>query len=153
MNNDGSVFIGKKKVSSITGKEITLDAPVPTITGEEFDGNANVELNIITSDEATIARSLRIEGGDDQTVVSRFDGPVVFNNKITSNSISGIEARSIFIQGSATVSRKHTVGISTPTTASNPGDIVYNANPINGGTVGWIYTINNEWKTFGNISS
>ena len=153
MNNDGSVFIGKKKVSSITGKEITLDAPVPTITGEEFDGNANVELNIITSDEATIARSLRIEGGDDQTVVSRFDGPVVFNNKITSNSINGIEARSIFIQGSATVSRKHTVGISTPTTASNPGDIVYNANPINGGTVGWIYTINNEWKTFGNISS
>ena len=35
----------------------------------------------------------------------------------------------------------------------NPGDIVYNANPEAGGTVGWVYTTNNLWKTFGDISS
>ena len=67
--------------------------------------------------------------------------------------MKGIEAQSIYIQGDANVSRRYTVGIATPSVAGNPGDVVYNANPTNGGTVGWIYTVNNAWKTFGNISS
>ena len=153
MNNDGSFYIGNKKVSSSTGKEATFDAPVPTVVGEDLGVNLNVGFDVLTPVEATITRGIRVEGGDDASVSSRFDGPVVFNNKITSNSLRGIEAQSFFIQGEATVSRKHTVGISTPTTPGNPGDIVYNANPTNGGYTGWIYTVNNEWKTFGNISS
>ena len=153
MNNDGSFYIGNKKVSSSTGKEATFDAPVPTTVGEDLGPNLNIGFDVLTPVEATITRAIRVEGGDDSTVSSRFDGPVIFNNKITSNSLRGIEAQSIFIQGEATVSRKHTVGISTPTTPGNPGDIVYNANPTNGGYTGWIYTTNNEWKTFGDISS
>ena len=153
MNNDGSFYIGNKKVSSSTGKEATFDAPVPTTVGEDLGPNLNIGFDVLTPVEATITRSIRVEGGGDATVSSRFDGPVIFNNKITSNSLRGIEAQSIFIQGDATVSRKHTVGISTPVVPGNPGDIVYNANPINGGYTGWIYTTNNEWKTFGDISS
>ena len=153
MNNDGSFYIGNKKVSSSTGKEATFDAPVPTTVGEDLGPNLNVGFDVLTPVEATITRSIRVEGGGDATVSSRFDGPVIFNNKITSNSLRGIEAQSIFIQGDATVSRKHTVGISTPVVPGNPGDIVYNANPTNGGYTGWIYTTNNEWKTFGDISS
>jgi len=153
MNNDGSFYIGNKKVSSATGKEATFDAPIPTVTGEELGSNLNIGFDVLTPVEATITRGIRVEGGIDQSVTSRFDGPVVFNNKITSNSVKGIEAQSIYIQGDSTVSRKYTVGIATPSIAGNPGDVVYNANPTNGGTVGWIYTINNEWKTFGNISS
>jgi hypothetical protein len=153
MNNDGSFYIGNKKVSSATGKEATFDAPIPTVVGEDLGANLNVGFDVLTPVEATITRGIRVEGGIDQSVTSRFDGPVVFNNKITSNSTKGIEAQSIYIQGDTTVSRRYTVGISTPTSAGNPGDVVYNANPSNGGTVGWIYTINNEWKTFGNISS
>ena len=153
MNNDGSFYIGNKKVSSSTGKEATFDAPVPTTVGEDLGPNLNIGFDVLTPVEATITRAIRVEGGDDATVSSRFDGPVIFNSKITSNSIRGIETQSLFIQGEATVSRKHTVGISTPTTPGNPGDIVYNANPTNGGYTGWIYTTNNEWKTFGDISS
>ena len=153
MNNDGSFYIGNKKVSSSTGKEATFDAPVPTTVGEDLGPNLNIGFDVLTPVEATITRSIRVEGGGDATVSSRFDGPVIFNNKITSNSLRGIEAQSIFIQGDATVSRKHTVGISTPVVPGNPGDIVYNANPTNGGYTGWIYTTNNEWKTFGDISS
>tara|TARA_Y100000004_G_scaffold123594_1_gene138944 strand:+ start:245 stop:5167 length:4923 start_codon:yes stop_codon:yes gene_type:complete len=153
MNNDGSFYIGNKKVSSSTGKEATFDAPVPTTVGEDLGPNLNIGFDVLTPVEATITRSIRVEGGGDATVSSRFDGPVIFNNKITSNSLRGIEAQSIFIQGDATVSRKHTVGISTPVIPGNPGDIVYNANPTNGGYTGWIYTTNNEWKTFGDISS
>jgi len=153
VNDIGEFYIGNKRVSSATGKETTFDVPIVTVTGEDAGVNKNIGINILTPSEATIAKGIRVEGGADQSATSRFDGPVVFNNKITSNSVKGIEAQSIFIQGDGTVSKKHTVGISTPSTAGNPGDIVYNANPANGGTVGWIYTINNEWKTFGNISS
>jgi hypothetical protein len=64
-----------------------------------------------------------------------------------------MEASSLFLQGNAQVSRKITVGISTPTEAGTPGDIVYNANPTSGGTVGWVYTTANVWKEFGTIAS
>ena len=77
---------------------------------------------------------------------------VVFNKKITSTTDEGIESNSIFLQGDATVSRKYTVGIATPTVAGNPGDVVYNATPSEGGTLGWTYTTDNAWYAFGAIS-
>ena len=60
-----------------------------------------------------------------------------------------MEAVSLFLQGDATISRKYTVGISTPSNAGNPGDVVYNANPTPGGILGWTYTTDNNWNTFG----
>ena len=110
-------------------------------------------LNYVDSDKLTVARSVIVDGGDSNEILSEFNGPVSFSQKITSTSSDGIEANSLFLQGSALISRKITVGISTPSQAGNPGDIVYNANPENGGSVGWVYTTNNEWKTFGDISS
>jgi hypothetical protein len=77
----------------------------------------------------------------------------VFNQKLTSTSDKGIEVNSIFIQGDAVVSRNYTVGITTPTDAGNPGDVVYNANPTKGGTIGWTYTVENGWYAFGAVSS
>ena len=56
------------------------------------------------------------------------------------------------MQGDATISRKYTVGIATPTTAGNAGDIVYNSDPVKDGYVGWVYTTDNGWYPFGNIS-
>jgi hypothetical protein len=63
-----------------------------------------------------------------------------------------MEAASIFLQGDATVSRKFTVGISTPSLSGNPGDVVYNASPDRGGYLGWVYTNQNDWYRFGNVS-
>jgi hypothetical protein len=63
-----------------------------------------------------------------------------------------LEANSLFLQGDATVSRKYTVGITEPTLSGNPGDIVYLNNPEKGSYVGWVYTLDNEWYRFGNIS-
>ena len=99
------------------------------------------------------SRSIKVEGGPDQKVVSKFNGPVIINNKLTVNSTKGFETNNIFIQGDATVSRKHTVGIATPVLAGNPGDIVYNANPNEGGYVGWVYAVENGWRRFGNVST
>ena len=154
MNSDGDFYTGNKKVNSATGQEEVFDAPVPTVTGEEIEtGNVSVGFDVLTPLEASITRSIRVEGGPNANLVSEFDGPVVFNNKITSNSSKGIEANSMFIQGTAKVSRQITVGIATPSLAGNYGDIVFNAEPTNGGYVGWVYTTNNQWKGFGPISS
>lgn len=153
MNDAGDFYVGNKKVSSATGQEEVFDAPIPTVTGEDVStSGVSVGFDVLTPLEASISRSLRVEGGPENNIVSEFDGPVIFNNKITSTSNKGVESNSLFLQGDTTVSRKYTVGISTPSLAGNPGDLVYNANPSKGGYVGWIYTTNNDWYRFGNVS-
>ena len=153
MNNDGDFYIGNKKVSSATGQEEVFDAPIPTVTGEDIaPTGVSVGFDVLSPLEVTISRSLRVEGGSDNNIISEFDGPVIFNNKVTSTSSRGLEANSVFLQGDATVSRKYTVGISTPILSGNPGDLTYNANPTKGGYLGWVYTTENDWYRFGNVS-
>jgi hypothetical protein len=153
MNNDGDFYIGNKKVSSANGQEEVFDAPIPTITGDDISsGGFSLGFDVLTPLEASISRSLRVEGGPNADIVSEFDGPIIFNNKVTSNSEKGIEAYSIYLQGDATISRKYTVGIATPSTSGTPGDVVFRSEPVKGGTVGWVYTTDNDWYPFGNIS-
>jgi hypothetical protein len=153
MNDAGDFYIGNKKVSSATGQEEVFDTPVPSVTGEELDiGGVSVGFDVITPLEVSISRSINVEGGNDNTIISRFNAPVVFNNKITSTSVKGIEANSLYLQGDADISRKYSVGISTPTVPGNSGDVVYNSEPVSGGFLGWVYTNNNSWERFGNIS-
>jgi hypothetical protein len=56
------------------------------------------------------------------------------------------------LQGDATVSRKYTVGIATPILAGNPGDVSFFSDPVKGGNLGWVYTTDNGWYRFGNVS-
>ena len=157
MNDRGDFFIGNKRIASNTGREQVYDTPVQTISGEDpyTTGSTNdvSDFNFVDSSVVKISRNVVVDGGDKSNILSEFNGPVQFTRKVVSTSSEGIEANNIFIQGNAQVSRKITVGIATPSEAGNPGDIVYNANPASGGTVGWVYTTNNEWKTFGTISS
>ena len=157
MNDAGDYFIGNKKISSNSGKEQVFETPIQTVTGEDPYSKSRSEkdlgLNYIAGDKITVGRSVVVDGGESNTIISEFNGPVSFSQKITSTSDQGIETNHLFIQGDATISRKMTVGIATPSLAGNPGDIVYNANPTSGGSVGWVYTTNNEWKTFGTIDS
>jgi len=148
MNSDGDFYIGNKKISA-TGKGETFDTPIPSFTGET-DSNEAVEY--ITPDIVLINKSLTVEGGPEANNISKFNGPVIFNEKITSNSSDGIEANNILLQGDATISRKVTVGIATPAAAGNPGDVVFDAFPRLGGNVGWVYTEDGNWARFGGIS-
>ncbi len=153
MNDRGDFYIGNKRISSTTGKEEVFDTPVPTVTGEDvFSTGSESGVDVLNPLEATVSRSLTVEGGPNNNILSEFNGPVVFSEKLTSTADEGIEANSLFLQGDTTVSRKYTVGISTPTAAGNPGDIVYSANPSKGGTLGWSYTLDNGWYPFGSIS-
>lgn len=150
MNSVGDFYIGNKKVSSSTGREEVYDAPIPTVVGEDFSFDGGVD--ITNTQESTIERSIKIEGGIDKNLISEFNGPVIFNNKITSTSDKGIEVKSIFLKGDADISRNHTTLNQKPTTSGTPGDVVYKSNPESGGTIGWVYTIDNRWEDFGLIS-
>ena len=150
MNDKGISYSGNKRLSSVTGQEDIFDTPIQTITGEDI-GNLP-GLNVISPVEGNFSRSIRVEGGPDSKAISEFNGPVVLRGKVTSTSTDGLEANSLFLQGDETVSRKYTIGITEPTLSGNPGDIVYLNNPEKGGYVGWIYTLDNEWYRFGNIS-
>ena len=152
MNDRGAFYVGNKKVNSATGQEQVFDSPIPTVTGEDILSAVSIGFDALTPLEISVSRSIRVEGGTDGTLISEFDGPVIFNQKITSNAPDGIETNSIFLQGDATVSRKYTVGVTQPTVSGNPGDIAYYADPNRGGYVGWIYTLENDWYRFGNIS-
>jgi hypothetical protein len=143
MNDKGISYSGNKKLSTITGQEEIFDTPVQTVTGEDIGNQTSI--NIITPVEGSFSRSIRVEGGVDGKATSEFNGPVVFNSKVTSTSSKGLEVNSLFLQGDVKVSRKYTVGNAIPTIAGNPGDVQYNANPSSSGYLGWVYTSNNEW--------
>jgi len=157
MNDRGDFFIGNKRIASNTGREQVYDTPVQTVCGEDPYSGGSVsdtsDFNYVDSSILKVERNMVIDGGDKGDILSEFNGPVSFSKKIVSTSPEGVEANSLFIQGNAQVSRKVTVGIATPTEAGTPGDIVFAANPTNGGTVGWVYTTGNNWKTFGAIES
>ena len=154
MNDKGNFYVGNKKVNSTTGQEEVVDAPIATVTGEDLDiaSGVAVGLDVITPLEVTVSRSLKVEGGTDSNIISEFDGPVLFNKKVTSLGAGGIEANTFFIQGNATVAREVSVGIATPTVNGNPGDIKFFSDPSSGGYVGWVFTVENAWRRFGDVS-
>ena len=153
MNDRGDFYIGNKRISSNTGKEEVFETPIPTVTGEDvFVVGTETGVDIINPLDATISRSLKVEGGTQNNILSEFNGPILLTEKLTSTSDDGIESNSLFLQGDTVVSRKYTVGLTQPTLAGNPGDVVYNANPTEGGTIGWTYTTETGWYSFGSIS-
>ena len=150
MNDRGISYSGNRKLSIVTGEEEIFDTPIQTIVGEDISTLPSINVSNFT--EAKIENSIRVSGGENQNVISEFNGPVVFTNRITSTSSRGIEMNSLYLQGDSVISRKYTVGISTPNYAGTPGDIVYDENPSSSGYVGWIYTRENAWYRFGNIN-
>lgn len=150
MNDRGVSFAGNKKLSSITGKEEVFDTPIVTVTGENIPESSSV--NVLRTSNAVVSSSIRVEGGLENNSLSEFNGPVNFNDKLKSTSQEGIESKLLYLQGDASISRKYTVGISTPSSSSIPGDVTYTDKPNQGGHLGWIYTTDKDWRRFGVIS-
>ena len=150
MNDKGVSYNGNKRLSSATGKEEIFNTPVATVTGEDISDISG--LNVSDATEINVHRSIKVEGGADNKVASEFNGPIIVNNKLTSNSSRGIEAASYYIQGDQTVSRKYTLSGSAPSLSGAPGDVTYYSNPSDGGFVGWVYSVDNDWRRFGSVS-
>ena len=150
MNDLGEFFSGSKKLSSATGEESVVDAPIITFTGDDAEGeNTNLSSGIF--DELLVRRRITVEGGENTNQTSQFYGPVNFTNKVTNTSDLGIETKNLFLKGTVQQAKLLTVGISTPTSsAKTPGDIQFISNPTDG-YIGHVYT-DGEWRQWGFIS-
>jgi len=162
MNSDGDFYVSNKRVITTANDEETFNTPQQRFRGETRKvPKTKLGFNVISAAEVNVTDAVRVEGGDNKTTVSYFDGPLIVNNKLTITSNKGVETTDIFLQGKETVSRKYTVGISDPPSsveltnanAGNPGDIIFNGNPFKGQNAGWIYTTDNDWYPWGIIST
>jgi hypothetical protein len=150
MNDLGEFYSGTKKLSSTTGEEKVIEAPIITFTGDDAQGeNQNKSSGIF--DDVLVKERITIEGGDNGNQSSQFYGPVNFTKKVTNTADEGINTKNLFIKGTASQGKLITVGISTPVLSSNSGDISLKANPTDG-SIGQVY-VDNEWKKFGLISN
>ena len=153
MNDLGEFFTGSKRLSSATGEETVYDAPILTYTGDDAQGQTELNSNGIF-DELLVRQRITVEGGDNNNQTSQFYGPVNFTQKVTNLSEFGIESKYLLLKGNAPQAKTITVGISTPTTALIPsprsGDMSFVSNPTEG-YLGHV-RVNNEWRKFGLIS-
>ena len=150
MNDSGDFFTGYKKLSSITGEEEVLEAPVFTYVGDDAEAETIKRASGVF-DEVLIRESLTVEGGDNNNRTSQFYGPVNFTEKITNTSDDGIETVNFSLRGDAPQGKLLTVGISTPVNAARSGDISFAGVPNAGGFLGHIFA-EGEWRRFGVIS-
>ena len=104
------LVIRRSTLLQVKNKYLT---PLPTVTGEDAtQGAASIGFNVITPLEATISRSLAVEGGPNSDIISEFDGPVVFTINLLLLQLKVLKQH-VFLQGDATVSRKQTIGLGT----------------------------------------
>jgi len=146
VNDLGEYFISDKLYKATSSEEELFDSPIVSVAGIEDTYNTH------TFDEIRADNNIIVNGGPNKNTLSRFDGPVLLTNKLTSISDEGIEVSSLSIHGEAQVSRKITVGISTPVVAGGTGDISLVANPSDRGHLGWVFTQQNAWRRFGLVS-
>ena len=152
LDDRGNSYTVNKFTSGTTGKDLITNAPIPTVRGEDLTSNSGeIGFDVTSTEQLTVDRGLKVDGGKDNNIISQFDGPTIFNEKVTVNAAS--ESNSILIQGDQTIAREYTVGIATPQIAGNVGDVVYDAEPKSGGEIGWVYTNDNTWKRFGPVQA
>lgn len=149
MNSDGDFYNNNRKLTS-TGKDQIFETPIPTVSGEEplellTDGG----YNLMTPAEIIVSRSIKISGGSESNIISEFNGPVIFDKKISSNSEDGIEVRKISLKGDLEISRDIGISTSLPITSGTVGDVVFNASPNKNENIGWVYTTEDKWEKFG----
>ena len=68
MSDNGDFYIGNTKYSATSGTQITFDVPIPTVAGQDASSN-----NVVF-DEVIVNRRLFVAGGDNNQVLSQFDG-------------------------------------------------------------------------------
>jgi hypothetical protein len=150
MNDSGDFYTGYKRLSSITGEEEIIEAPVFTYTGDDAEAEGSKRTSGVF-DEVLVRESITVEGGDNNNRTSQFYGPVNFTQKLTNNSTEGIETVNFFLRGDAPQGKLLTVGISTPTGTKRSGDLSFVGIPDAGGYLGHIYA-EGEWRRFGAVS-
>jgi hypothetical protein len=148
MDENGDFYSANRKFSSSTGEQEIYDLPVPTVVSESSSEDS---LNIIDAEKVVVSGSIKVDGGENNDIISQFNGPVILDKKLTSYSEDGIEAKSLFLKGDDKVSRRYTISENTPLFSGNYGDIVFKSSPTVGENIGWVYTLQDQWRTWGYV--
>jgi hypothetical protein len=148
MDENGDFYSGNKKLVSSTGIQKIYDLPAPSVAGES---ESEELINLIEAEQLLVSESLRVDGGENNENISVFNSPVVLNNKLISYSDEGLEAISVSLKGDSGLSRKYTVSDVIPTISGNYGDVIFRATPSDGQNIGWVYTTNDTWRTWGYV--
>jgi len=154
-SSTGHYYNGNKKIKLSSGEEELYDSPLLTVLGEQHKNNdsGGLGFNLIKTDESYINRTIQVDGGENKDLLSTFNGPILINNKLTSTSDNGVEVKKLYINGEENVSREFTVSSTIPNLSGTYGDISFNSLPVDNSNVGWIYTTDNEWRSFGWINN
>ena len=136
LNSNGDLFIGNKKVSSVTGTEESLDTPSLSIIGE----TANLRP---VFDEIIVRDKLTVEDAMQTSVVK---GYLTINKDL---QVDG-ETKTGYLIIKGSQEKKLTVGSSAPAAnvAANDGDIQWDDSHTRGEYLGWIYDGSN-WVKMG----
>jgi hypothetical protein len=158
LNNDGDFYIGNKKINSFTGTEETFNVPIPTTTGSEVNGASE------RFDELVITNSISVEGGENNNILSSFDGPVSFGNEVSADGDVTING-SLTLAGGLTIDPTATA-LATPTFGNiriaqtdlstidvASGDITINAGMGASVGINTITTIDGDLYVTGNITA
>ncbi len=158
LNNDGDFYIGNKKINSFTGQEETFNIPIPTVTGSESSSTSE------RFDEVIITNSISVEGGENNNILSNFDGPVNFGNEVSADGDVTINGNLTIAGGfnvdvNATSFATPTFGniqiaqssLSTIDTAT--GDLTINAAIGSSVGINTITTIDGDLYVTGNITA
>ena len=148
MDENGDFYSGNKKLVSSTGIQKIYDIPAPSVAGES---ESEELINLIEAEQLLVSESLRVDGGENNDNISVFNSPVVLNNKLVSHSKDGVEVISLSLKGDSGLSRNYTVSDNIPTLPGNYGDVIFRATPSDGENIGWVYTTNDIWRTWGYV--
>ncbi len=148
MDENGDFYSGNRKLSSTTGEQEIYDLPVPTVVGESY---VDESFNVLDSKNIVASDSIRVNGGENNDVISIFNGPVLFDKKVAIED--DLEVKSLYINGENSQAKNYGISDSIPLVLGDRGDLKFNATPVDGGSTGWIVTENNEWREFGPIKN
>ena len=136
MDENGDFYAGNRKISSVTGRQVSFDVPISSLFGKDI-------FEIISTEKGIFSNSLEVSGD----ALSKFSGPVLFNEKITIDN--DLEIRSLSLEGS----NSYGIASTIPVVFGDSGDVKFNEFPTEGGNIGWVFTEENSWKEFGPIQN
>lgn len=140
MNDLGEFYYGAKRVSSVTGQETIIEAPIISFTADDVDGTDDPSKLSGIFDKLLVRQGITVEGGDSGNETSIFYGPVRFNN--------GISLQGNFSADSLSIKNKKFT-VDDKTGIVNLGAISYTG--VSSSYIGEIY-LNSGWRRWGLIS-
>jgi hypothetical protein len=148
MNDLGEFYYGAKRVSSVTGQETIIEAPILTYTGDDADGSDDPSKLSEVFDNILVRQKITVEGGENGEDTSFFNGPVKFT-KLVSALEGGINSKFISLNNKKfsynsdeLISKDESPAI---------GDIIFS--PPQSNYIGKIKFSNTSWRRWGIISN